>query len=247
MRRTPILGVVIEEGRCVLAAPIVRYMIGWDEERIRAYCARKAWDASGGNFNINREITMRRFYILLFGLALAGVSHAAQAQGYIGIGFGPTSTDVLDEIVCLPGATCSFDDSDTGFKVFGGSRIAANFAFEGFYVDFGEATATGTDGVDTESISVDASAFGVAAVGYLPIADAFELLGKVGLAMWEADASASSTAGGFASASDDGTDPFFGIGAQWNGNGLAVRGEFERFDLDGTDVDLISISAIFRF
>jgi hypothetical protein len=36
-------GVVARDGRVVAAAPIVRYMVGWDGRRVRDYCRRKGW------------------------------------------------------------------------------------------------------------------------------------------------------------------------------------------------------------
>lgn len=36
-------GVVGRDGRIVDAAPILRYMIGWDGERFAAYCRNKGW------------------------------------------------------------------------------------------------------------------------------------------------------------------------------------------------------------
>lgn len=35
-----VAGIEVGAGR---AAPIVRYMVGWDIQRIQAYCARKGW------------------------------------------------------------------------------------------------------------------------------------------------------------------------------------------------------------
>lgn len=41
-----VAGVIVEDGRVVRAAPIVGYMKGWPEERVRAYVARKGWTAT---------------------------------------------------------------------------------------------------------------------------------------------------------------------------------------------------------
>ena len=38
-----VAGLDAEGGRVVRAAPIVRYMIGWDGRRVARYCASKGW------------------------------------------------------------------------------------------------------------------------------------------------------------------------------------------------------------
>jgi hypothetical protein len=39
-------GFVFEDGTVKQAAPILRFMIGWDQADVRAYCIRKGWKAS---------------------------------------------------------------------------------------------------------------------------------------------------------------------------------------------------------
>lgn len=197
---------------------------------------------------------MTRRYAWLLAWAVLGAP-AAQAQTYIGAGLSSISADIQGDAQAAfadiglpcndPFLSCSFDGSDRGFKVFGGHRFGASFAVEGFYADLGKATARVRDGGSTVSYAADSSAFGVAALGFVPVAHAFEVFGKFGFARWSTDVRIhDTTSGGTLSDSDDGTDPFFGAGAQWNGNGFSLRGEFERFDRDGTDVDVISLSAI---
>jgi hypothetical protein len=36
-------GIVARDGKVVEAAPIFRYMIGWDGRRVADYCYRKGW------------------------------------------------------------------------------------------------------------------------------------------------------------------------------------------------------------
>ena len=35
--------IVARDGKCVEAAPILRYMIGWDGKQVAAYCVHKHW------------------------------------------------------------------------------------------------------------------------------------------------------------------------------------------------------------
>lgn len=204
-------------------------------------------------------------YPWLLSLALLAAAPVAHAQEYLGIGIGSSEADIRGDAEeaflavggeCGVNVTCTFDESDTGIKIFGGSRFSPNFALEGFYVDFGSVSASATGpstsgGTLTLTLSADASAFGLAAVGLFPIGGTFDFIAKAGLARWSADTTASAVdtaaGSGSASESDDGVDPMFGIGLQWNGGAVSIRGEFERFDVSDTDVDLLSVSAIFSF
>ena len=38
-------GIILENGICIEAAPIVKYMKGWDRPKIRDYCKYKKWSA----------------------------------------------------------------------------------------------------------------------------------------------------------------------------------------------------------
>ena len=193
-----------------------------------------------------RRIRMKKCLPLLLALLAIAAAPAANAQqGYFGVGLGFTSVDL--GLSCSPGLSCSFDEEDTAIRIFGGARINPNFALEAFYADLGEAGGSFTDGVDTETITAEASAFGVAALGIIPVSQNFELFGKFGFAMWDADVTFNSTTVGTLSGSDDGTDPVLGIGAQWRSDKFALRAEYEKFELDDVDVDVLSVNAVFHF
>lgn len=38
-----VAGIEVDGGRVVRAAPIVRYMVGWDGPRFHHYCRKKGW------------------------------------------------------------------------------------------------------------------------------------------------------------------------------------------------------------
>ncbi len=155
---------------------------------------------------------------------------------YVGAGAGYTSVDLCDDLRALGATSC--DDSDIGFKVFGGFKFNQYFSAEAGYVDLGEATAS-APGI---SLSTEVDGFQIAAVGSYPI-EQFSLLGKVGLYIW--DGEVNTTIGNF---DDDGTDIMFGVGGAFHFNPqLSLRGEWERFDIDGDDVDMFSASIIYNF
>jgi OOP family OmpA-OmpF porin len=191
--------------------------------------------------------------ILLAGVFSAtsiAVSSVAQAQGwYGGVGFGQSKVD----IVCDLDITCDSDDTDTGWKLFVGNQFNPNVAVEFGYVDLGQAKGSGTDSfLGISSVDFESTGFNLALVGFLPVGNSVNLMGKLGIFRWDMDVNASSSVFGSGSASDSGTDLMFGLGASFDiGKTTAVRIEWEQFtdvgDVDGGDVDLLSASLVFRF
>ena len=118
-------------------------------------------------------------------------------------------------------------DDDTGFKVLGGYQFHRNVAGEvayGFLYDKG---------------SVEVTALEVVAVGMLPLANQISLLGKIGLASWEADGPG---------ASQDGTDITWGLGVQYDLNrNLGLRAQWQRYETDPDSVDFLNVGVIWRF
>ena len=41
-----VAGLIAEQGRVIQAAPVIRYMIGWDGRQVVDYCARKRWQCA---------------------------------------------------------------------------------------------------------------------------------------------------------------------------------------------------------
>ena len=168
--------------------------------------------------------------IALTALGLSTVAGSAHADNgfYIGgsignseLGFENTDTDF------------DLDDSDTGYKVFGGFKFTI-LAVEAGYVDFGNISEAGNR-VDLSGYS----AFGLLNLGIGPV----DLFGKVGGFAWESDFKA-----GDIRDSEDGFDPAVGIGAGLSFGSFSVRGEYEYFDIsDFDDVSMLSIGATYTF
>src|SRR4029453_12634116 len=113
----------------------------------------------------------------LAALALMAAT-AAQADTqpgfYAGAGIG--SAKVGDDI-------SGVDDSDTGFKIFGGYTFTENWGVEVSYFDFGEASVSGGN----VSASVGVTGLSASAVGRLPVSDMFAVYGKLGFASYDVD------------------------------------------------------------
>jgi len=177
--------------------------------------------------------------------APASAQGQSDAGWYIGAAYGMTSIEVDMTGITNP----TKDESDSGFKIYGGFQFNKHLGAEIGYVDGGKATFGGSIpslgiGPFTGDLSVTAITF--AAVGTLPLNESFALFGKIGLASWDAEASVS-FAGAAGSVDDSGTDAFFGVGARYNLNknwGLVL--EYETYDTDPS-VSMTSFGVRYKF
>ena len=180
----------------------------------------------------------------------ASLPAAAQEVGYyLGGSLGQaeakgTCSDI-NVLVTGIGTVASCDQKDNGFKIFGGYRVNRNFAVEASYFDYGAFKANGqTFGVPF-TLSADASAWGAAALGILPVSERFSMFGKVGLLMTDMSAAAAGVGGAFAEDSED-TGLHIGAGAMLNlTSNVAIRAEWERND--EAEIDMISVGIQVRF
>jgi OOP family OmpA-OmpF porin len=189
------------------------------------------------------------------GFAVLGVASAmlvagpalAQDRGFF-IGGSIGQSDIDDEITTGLITDGSVDGKDSAFKIFGGYMFNRNFGVEGAYVNLGEVSYSGNfGGAPVTGGKVELDGFNIAALGAFPINEQFSVFGKVGLFMWNADAS-DTTGGAAFSASDDGTDISFGVGVAYNfTRNLGVRAEWEMFKTDNADATLLSVGLAWRF
>lgn len=181
-------------------------------------------------------------------LALSGLLAATQASAQAFVGASIGQSDVDEDITAGLVTSGSVDSKDNAFKVFGGYMFNRHFGVEGAYVDLGEVSYSGFFfGSPVTGGKVEATGFNVAALGSYPVTEEFSVFGKIGLFIWEAEAS--DTTGGVPfSAKTDGTDISFGLGVNYQfTRNLGVRAEWERFKLDEADADLISVGIVWRF
>lgn len=183
----------------------------------------------------------KRLGLTVFAAFAFAASMAAQADTqpgfYAGAGIGTTKVGGDG----FNGA--GVDDSDTGFKVFGGYTFNENWGVEVSYFDFGEASASGGGG----SVSVGVTGLSASAVGRLPINDMFSLYGKLGLASYDVKAKFNVPGFGSGSASDSDSDLIYGVGGALSfGGNFEARVEYEALNVDG-DASMISVGGLFRF
>ncbi len=167
-------------------------------------------------------------------VAAAMLSAPAFAGGdsgfYLGAGVGQANVDG-------DGDFSGFDSDDTGFKAIVGYNLGliplVDLAVEGEYVDFGKPDDGGLE-LDPTAFA----AFGLAGINLGPIG----VFAKLGAFSWDVDATFEGS-----SASDDGTDIAYGIGARFQIASFQIRAEYEIFDVDDADVDFLSASLLYTF
>jgi hypothetical protein len=191
---------------------------------------------------------VKRAALVSIGILLAA---EASAQGYVGGSFGQGN---LSDGIFAPLITSGRADRDTtGFKLFGGLQLHPNFGVEIAYVDLGDASYSGVftvPGIGTFPVTggkVEASGFNLSGMASFPASAAVSIFGKMGVFLW--DLEASDTTGGLPFAtSASGNDLSFGFGLDYRVNAnWALRAEWESFKLEDESARLISIGIVYRF
>ena len=178
------------------------------------------------HFNLINNKKIRTFLLCISGAFLVTPSTVVAGTDsgfYIGAGAGDASIK--------EGA---FDASDTAYKILAGYNIGfiplVDFAVEGSYVDFGSPSSNGGN-VDVTAFD----AFGLVGLSFGP----FGVFAKAGAVSWDLKTNSNF--------SDSGTDPAYGIGARFSLLSFQVRAEYEVFEFDSADADMLSVSAMFTF
>lgn len=177
--------------------------------------------------NKNKALT-RTLIALLAGASAFGANAAEDKGFYAGAGIGQSFVDER-----------GYDDEDTAFSVFGGYQFNRYFAVEGAYTDFGK--------IEPEGLgrNLEADALSVSAVGIVPFTDKFSGYAKAGFSRWNLDTELPAVTG---TSDDSGTDPTYGLGVQYRFNDrVALRGEYNRFEVEDIDVDVAQLQVRYSF
>jgi len=167
---------------------------------------------------------------LIASLLLAALPAGAVDNGiYLGGSVGLSS--VQDDGI-------NYDADATGFKLIAGWRFLDWLSVEGNYVDFGSSN----DRVLGERVETKVDGVSVSALGFLPIGPV-DLYARVGAINWDGEVTSPTLGRG----SDDGTDLTYGVGAQFRVWSLSIRAEYEIFDVDNVDLDMISVGVTWTF
>jgi OmpA-OmpF porin, OOP family len=193
-----------------------------------------------------------KWVAVVLGLVAAAAAAPAVAQQkglYVGGSLGLAQYNTTCENQPVP---C--DDTDAGFRIFGGYQFSRWVGIEAAYVDMGKVKAEGVDAV-LGPVSSEAEPYGfdVTAVVSWPILDWMSLIGRLGAHRMRAEGE--TTVGGVTSPRPAKTSSGFtyGVGAEFRVAGLGIRAEFQRYDAVGHPVsgedDIIFYSAgvLWRF
>lgn len=179
------------------------------------------------------------------GLCAGAVAHADNTGIYAGGSLGQSKTDFDDDTL-----GDLFDGKDTAFKIFLGYRVLDWVGFEAEYVDLGEVTLKGNQPGIT-GFRLEEAGFGAFGMLYWSPAPApVDLFAKAGFVVSQAHVRASGLIGAFDN-TDNSTDLAWGVGAQLRLDKLAIRAEYEKFNMDlgggFKSPDMISIGASWTF
>lgn len=194
------------------------------------------------------------------GGSLFGGDESGAGTMYGGASIGQSSDSTCNSVSDQAGALLGNIECPTpsGWKVFGGYKVAPNLAVEGAYIDLGEAESDGVipviPGVNSvanaASLSTNSTGFNVSGVASTAATDELSVFGKAGLMAWNKDTTAIVQQVGATGAtvtqesSNDGIDLSLGAGAEYKINdNWGVRGEVEHFD--GLNANLYSVGATF--
>ncbi len=195
---------------------------------------------------------MKRWTLILpvAALGFSTLPLAAHAQentpapGFF-IGGGAIYTNIENKFVDqdFPEDDDDFDDDRVSWKALAGFRFNPVLSVEGQYIDFGDAENNGA--------RAEADGWTAAAVVDIPI-PYVQPYAKAGALFWDTDAHVRGPLNSTLRASDDGTDFFWGLGVRFNlTENLALRAEYERFELEGdsveSKVDAASLNLQFSF
>ncbi|MDH3376692.1 MAG: porin family protein [Gammaproteobacteria bacterium] len=133
-----------------------------------------------------------------------------------------------------------FDDSDNAFGIKLGHMFTDLVGIEGGYLDLGDYHTRGNDkGID---LSLDAEGFYVVGVLNLPVANTWDIYGKLGVFAFDSDTDALDF-------DESSTEAFGTIGAEYDFGLWNVFGELSKIDTDTNDlsIDILSLGVKFEF
>lgn len=216
---------------------------------------------------MNRKITVLAAAALA--ALLAGGQAAAQDSGWY-IGGGPSATRATFErgdFTGLAAGAHSVDDSDGGLRVFGGVRVAPNWALEFGVAGLGDYRHRFVGATGTAVYRYDVSAATVALAAQLPLGGGVSLNGRLGAAFTATRLRNPSTSGTIATTPPSCADSYFddctstntnflwGLGAQFDiSPRFGIRVDYdnygtvgEEFETGRAKIESWSANAVFRF
>ena len=181
---------------------------------------------------------LKRLFLPL--LALLPGYAVADSGFYLGASAGGATFEADISEPSLPALPNSIDEDDTAWKIYAGYRFGTpvvDLGIEAGYVEFGEPDID----VAGDLLTVDTSGLNLWGLAIFDVGP-LDVYGKLGLIAWDTEV-------GFlgASADEDGTDIGYGLGASFGLGAFSIRGEYEIYDLDNSDVSMLSVGLVYQF
>ena len=173
-------------------------------------------------------------------LLLAGVAslfamnvNAVEFKPYVGLDYVYSDAGMKDNLDEL------YESKYNSFKFDLGAKLNKNFGLEFFYQQSGEEDKNFDIGAPLE-VSTKFKAYGVDAIGYLPLTDKLEGLGSIGFAKYDFEAEYNVIGYGKDTKDEDNLGMRFGLGLQYNiTDNVAVNGMARYIKLNDSDDDAI--------
>ena len=192
---------------------------------------------------------MKRSVLCLLAILVAATipASASDTGFYLGAGIGRSSIDILE---FYPSLGESVEQTNTGYKAYGGYRFLKFIAVEAGYADFGS-----PQGIERnvqehpERAEVSVKGWDAFAVGILPVSNVVDIFGKLGMMSWDTNITSVQDGEVIFSESSTGTDVAYGIGVGfWVGPNVTLRGEGEWFKIgDYQTVAFYTINVTYTF
>ncbi len=162
---------------------------------------------------------------------------------YLGGGIGNSELkddDLSDEFDSL-----DLDDDDNGFKVFLGYNLTRRLSVEAAYVDLGDFPFEGTISGSQSSGGEEIDGISLTPLVRMPVLPYLDLFAKGGLFTWDIERSTDAVAD---LSSENSTDFTYGAGVDLNlWRPIGVRGEWERYEMDDVEVNMLSLDLMYHF
>jgi len=173
---------------------------------------------------------------------------------YAGLGFGQSQyNDVessLDEGFAALGVTSSTDANNQteGWKVYTGYQFNTYLGVEGGYANLNDMTAYSATSAGNVRTELESEAWMLAAVGSYPVTEKFSVMAKLGAAYVLQVAEVKAGTALTQRSGDDNYQPLYGVGVSYALlDNINLRAEWERFDLDEINIDLMTAGAVIEF
>lgn len=160
------------------------------------------------------------------------------SEGYVGLSVGRSKYDLSSGT-----GGYSYDDSDTGLKLYTGAYFHPNFGVELGYLNMGK---VGRAGGETKAQGINLSL-----VGRAPVSDQFDVFGKVGTTYGRTRTS-TALGSGIQGGKDDGFGLSYGLGVRWAFNpqwAAVLEWESHKFHFaDGNEqIKLTTVGVQYRY